>query len=170
MPKPSVKPPSRRGFARRRAGISRLEIMLSLIVIALLTTLLLNRLAELNGMARPARLQAAMAAVQAAAAVFHGRCQALRQQQPQHDCARVEVDGLPVAGVHGWPTASADGIARAAALPLEGTDAFRVRAVDRKGRPALRIALAERGCEFLYVQARSPDDFPEVDIVDASCH
>ena len=36
--------------------------------------------------------------------------------------------------------------------------------------PALFIGLKDPGCEFLYVQATSPDGVPEVDIVDASCH
>jgi len=144
--------------------------MLSLIVIAVLTSVLLNRLALFNGAARPARLQAAIGAVHAAATVFHTRCLALRQREPAHDCSRVEVNGVPVAGVNGFPSASVQGIAVAAALPLTGPDAFRLRAAQSRGAPALSFAIGERGCEFLYLQAKGPDVFPEVDIVDASCH
>jgi type II secretory pathway pseudopilin PulG len=154
----------------RAAGLSRLEIMLCLILIAVLATVLLHRLAELNGLARPARLQAAVGGARAAAAVFRARCQALRAREPANDCALVEVDGVPVAGAQGWPAASPQGIARALSLPGTGQDPFRLRATQVRGTPALSFSLGERGCEFLYVQAKSPDAFPEVDIVDASCH
>jgi hypothetical protein len=131
---------------------------------------LLHRLAELNAMTRPARLQAAVAAVRAAAAVFHARCQAQQQRDAADDCSRVLVDGASVAGVHGWPAASTAGIGSAVPMPATGPDAFRLRPMERRGLPALSFALGERGCEFLYVQAKGPDVFPEVDIVDASCH
>jgi hypothetical protein len=155
---------------RREAGLSRLEIMLALTVVALLVTVLLGRLGELNGLARPMRLQAAMAAVQASASVFHARCQSQRLRSPQDDCSRVEVDGVAVAGVHDWPAASAEGIGRAASLTAAGRDAFRLRPTDARGTPALSIGLGDRACEFLYVQASRPDVTPVVDIVDASCH
>jgi hypothetical protein len=167
MPKPRPKIP-RRGAQ----GLSRLEALLALVVVAVLMALLLTRLAELDGMARPARLQAAAASARAAAMVFHARCEALRQREAGADCTRLELDGTPVAGAHGWPAASAEGIARAVRLPDGRLTDFRLQAVMRGGLPALSFALGERGsgCEFLYVQAKGPDVFPEVDIVDASCH
>ena len=144
--------------------------MLCLIVIAVLATVLLRRLAELNSLARPARLQAAIGGVRAVAAVFRARCQAVQAREPANDCTRVDVDGVPVAGAQGWPAATPQGIARALSLPTTSQDPFRLRATQVRGTPALSFALGERGCEFLYVQAKSPDVFPEVDIVDASCH
>lgn len=83
--------------------------------------------------------------------------------------------GEPVQGVNGWPAASAEGIARAAALPLKGSapvpaGEFSLRSGTAHGRPALFIALGDRRCEFSYAQASSPGDSPEVDVVDASCH
>jgi competence protein ComGC len=159
-------------FASRHstAGLSRLEMLIALMVIAVLSTLLLKRLSELNGMARPARLQAAVSAVQAAATVFHARCLALQAAAGSVNCAELPIDGVPVAGALQWPAASADGIARAAQLPASGPAALRLRRTQRHGRPALAMALAERGCEFVYVQAESPDRSPEVEILDASCH
>jgi hypothetical protein len=153
-------------------GASRLEFALAVIVIGVLIGLLVPRLLEVHAAARPARLQAAAAAVRTAAAVFHGHCQAL-QAQPMADCTSIEIDGRAVIGANGWPAATPEGIVRAAALPARaepGNEAFVLRAARVHGVPALRIALPAPHCEFVYVQADGPDGVPEVDIVDASCH
>jgi len=149
--------------------MSRLEIMVALIVIAVLVTLLLGRLGELNGMARPVRLQAAMASVRATAALFHARCESRLQREPGSDCARLEMDGLSMAGVHGWPAATTEGIGRLPIFAAGGNDAFKLRVTQAQGRPALSVRLGP-ACEFLYVQAVGPDVIPVVDIVDVSCH
>ena len=156
----------------RPHGLSRLEFLIALSVVAVLMSVLLSRLSELPGLSRPARLQATMAQVRAAAQLFHARCAALRQQRADETCETVTVDGVVLQGAQGWPAATAQGIARAASLPSPGRvrfDALRLRTGERHGRPALFVALAERGCEFSYVQASSPDTSPEVDVVDASC-
>lgn len=152
----------------RAAKLPRLEVVLVLILIAVLMTMLLNRLSELNGMLRSTRLQMAMGTVHSAAALFHARCIVLRQQQS--GCAVLALNGTPVAGVNDFPAATGEGIVRAAALPASRTDPFRFKPARARGLPALSFSLGESGCEFLYVQAKSPDEFPEVDIVDASCH
>jgi hypothetical protein len=155
------------------AGVSRLELLLCLTVVAVLIALLLPRLAELGGATRAARLRAAVAQVRAAANVFHARCEALRSSDSANDCALVALDGVPVAGVNGWPAPSAAGIARAASLPLGGdarSAGFTAQPRVRDGTQALALRLLRPDCEFLYVQAKSRDDSPEVDIVDASCH
>ncbi len=155
------------------AGLSRLEVLVCLILIGVLLSMLLTRLADMSRAARPARLQAAMGQVRAAAAVFHARCQALRGSEATADCTRLAVDGQPVAGVNRGAAASAEGIARAAARPRprrDRVDGFRLRSAPRGGVPALYIGLGEPACEFFYVQASRPDGVPEVDIVDASCH
>ena len=153
--------------------MSRLEFLLCLTVVAVLIALLLPRLAELGGATRAARLQAAAAQVRAAANVFHAKCEALRSADGSADCAHISLDGLPVAGVNGWPEPSPTGIARAASLTLGGdarTVGFIAQPRVRDGTPALALRLLRPDCEFLYVQAKSPDASPEVDIVDASCH
>ena len=155
-------------------GLSRFEFALVVVVIGILVSLLLSRLSDLPNLAGPARLQAAMHTVRAAAQLFHTRCQLLRERAPAERCESLAMDGVTVAGAHGWPAASADGIAVMAALQPSGGSSpalpLRLRTGERQGRPALFIALAERGCEFSYVQAASPDTPPEVDIVDPSCH
>jgi hypothetical protein len=140
-----------------RRGVSRLEIVLSLIVICVLMSLMLHRLAALGAPTRAVRLQTTAAAVQAAAALFHVRCQA-----SGGDCAELTLDGRTVRGVNAWPAASREGIARAAAIASDFT-------LLPQGR-ALRIALPGGHCEFLYAEATSPGDSPVVDIVDATCH
>lgn len=165
-------PPSKR-TPTCLSGVSRLEVLLCLIVIAVLLSFLLDRLGALAVATRPARLQAAVSAVRAAATIFHARCETVRTGDAGGDCALVVLDGRPVAGAHGWPAARADGIAEAAGLPQadgQRLDGWRLRAGERGGVPALFIGLSGPGCEFVYVQAAGPDSFPLVDIVDASCH
>jgi len=162
----------KQGCRRRARGASRLEFVLAVIVIGVLIGLLLPRLLEVHGAARPTRLQAAAAAVRTAAAVFHGRCQALQAHQ-MADCSSIEIEGRAVSGANGWPAATPEGIAQAAALPVRaepGNEAFVLQATRVHGVPALRIALPAPHCEFFYVQAEGPDGVPEVDIVDTSCH
>jgi hypothetical protein len=148
--------------------LSRFEIVLSLILIAVLMSLLLNRLAEVHEAAQSARLQAAMAGVRAAAAVFHARCQA---NSAAPDCSTLTVDGGPVRGAFGWPAASADGIGAAAGLSGRAgrLDVPQLREGRHGGLPALFVGFGPH-CEFVYVQAPSPDGVPGVDVVDATCH
>ncbi|MED5620375.1 hypothetical protein [Ideonella sp. BN130291] len=145
-----------------------------LIVVAVLMSLLLPRLAELRQASRPGRLQAAAAAARVAASLFHARCEAVQAASPPGDCTQLALDGAVIAGVHGWPAASSDGIARAATLAAASgparLDAFTLRTGERNGTPALYIGLGNQSCEFVYVQAKRLGDVPEVDIVDASCH
>jgi hypothetical protein len=74
--------------------------------------------------------------------------------------------------VHGWPAASADGIAKA--LNLSGPTADIDWQLERiEGVPALRARLKPIGvvgtCEFIYAQAASPGAVPRIELIDASC-
>lgn len=152
---------------RRDLGVSRLEALLALTVIAVLTAVLLPRLADLRDASQAVQLAQAAARVRAAASVFHGRCEMSRRAGS--DCAWVDVDGVRVQGVHGWPAATAEGIGRAAALagPLHGP----IGVPEAASRPpSIVFSLGGSGCRLTYVQAAGPDDLHEVDIVDASCH
>ncbi|MCK6422077.1 MAG: hypothetical protein L6Q73_14385 [Aquabacterium sp.] len=170
MTTPTVAAPTRllRPRARTR-GLTRLEFALAVVVVGALAALLLVRLGELHQASRPARVQAAAAAVRAAASLFHSRCLLERSRigtdTRADPCDMLELDGTAVRGVHGWPAAQADGIARAAALPLQpgpGRDPFVLTALRHGDTPALRIALPGTHCGFVYAQAASAQAEPEV--------
>jgi hypothetical protein len=166
MPKLPSKP-----TAGGRRGLARLEFAFTLILIAVLATVLLTRLAELGQAARRQRLMSTMVSVQAASTLFHVLCEA-RRSTAGSDCASLNIAGTPVQGINGWPAASSEGIGRSLSLPagpaLPGAQ-LHLQAASQRGRPVLLIALGNAQCEFSYAQAMSPGDSPEVDIVDASC-
>lgn len=151
----------------RDRGLSRVEVLMSLVLIGVLISMLLTRLAEVNDAAKPARLKAAVGTVRAVAALFHGRCQAVG---PTADCTQLAINDVPIEGVFDWPAASEGGIVRAAALPMARVDGFTLRRGEFHGARAVFFSLVGRSCEFVYAEPRQAGDVPEVDIVDASCN
>jgi hypothetical protein len=146
-----------------------MEFALAVVVVGTLVALLLARLGELQQASRPVRVQAGAAAVRAAASLFHSRCLLERSRigtdTRADPCDMLEMDGVAVRGVHGWPAAQADGIARAAALRLQpgpGHEPFVLTPLRHGDTPALRIALPGAHCEFIYVQAASAQAEPEL--------
>ena len=142
-----------------------------MIVIGVLIALALPRLAAPVVEARQLRLKMLLNATRTTAGLFNLRC-TTRDPGAQPSCDRLALDGQEVAGVHGWPAASADGIAKA--LNLSGPTADIDWQLERiEGVPALRARLKPIGvvgtCEFIYAQAASPGAVPRIELIDASC-
>lgn len=162
--------PPRSPSLPRLRGVSRFEFAIVVALLGLLLAVALPRLQAPLAAARQARLQQLVATARATAALFHGQCEALAASPGR--CDPVLLSGVPVAGVHGWPAASADGIAMA--LNLSGPTAdihWQPEQID--GVPALRGRLGPAGtagaCEFIYAQAASPGAAPRIELIDASC-
>ena len=154
----------------RTHGLSRFEFAIAAAVIGVLIALALPRLAAPLVAARQVRLKMLMAATRTTASLFNVRCSARGAGNP--GCEQLELDGLMVAGVHGWPAASADGIATALNLSGAVTDIdWQPERIE--GVPALRARLKPIGvvgaCEFIYAQAASPGAVPRIELIDASC-
>jgi type II secretory pathway pseudopilin PulG len=154
-------------------GLTRFEAMVAVVLIGVLVAMALPRLASSRVAARQVRLKTLMATTQATANLFHLRCEA---QPPapdgERDCRELPLQGQKVVGVHGWPAASADGIAKAVNSWGETADIdWRPDRID--GQPALRVRLKPMevagACEFIYAQAASPGAAPRIDLIDASC-
>jgi MSHA pilin protein MshA len=154
----------------RLHGLTRFEFAICAAVIGVLIALALPRLAAPLVAARQVRLKTLLAATRTTAALFHIRCEAGGTGDPA--CERLLLDGQPVAGVHAWPAASADGIATALNLsgPVTDIDWLPERI---EGVPALRARLKPIGvagaCEFIYAQAASPGAVPRIELIDDSC-
>jgi len=153
--------------APRPTGLTRLEFAIAVAVVGVLVALALPRLAAPLVAARQVRLQMLLATAQSTASLFHGQCELQAGL-----CERLPLQGRPVAGVFGWPAASADGIV--AALKVWGDTAdidWQPESTD--GVPALRGRLktaSDAGtCEFIYAQAPSPGAAPRIALVGASC-
>ncbi|WP_088285570.1 hypothetical protein [Ideonella sp. A 288] len=133
-------------------------------IVGVLLSVLLPRLAEWQASTRQVRLQAAMAAVQAAIPQFQARC----SREAGRPCDLLRIDGQPIAGAHGHAAASAEGIARLAALSPD----LALRPGTRNGVPSLTVAVpspAATPCEFTYVQAPQAGAAPRIDRDSASC-
>jgi hypothetical protein len=155
-------------------GLTRFEFALSVAVIGVLLALALPRLQAPWAAARHVRLQALLNTTRNTAALFHGHCevQAANPANAESPCARLPFSGQTVAGMHGWPAASADGIATALKLWGDTADIdWQPERID--GVPALRARLKPTTvagtCEFIYAQAASPGAAPRIELIDASC-
>jgi hypothetical protein len=156
----------------RSSGLSRLEASVALVIIGVLISIALPRLAAPRVAAQQVRLKTLMATAQTAAALFHGRCLLERSRLNDEPCSSLLVEGSKVAGVNYWPSATAQGIVAALNRWTDTPDMdWLPDRVD--GVPALRARLkpaaAAGTCEFLYVQAASPGAAPRIVLVDASC-
>ncbi len=157
----------------RSRGLSRFEALVAVSIVGVLLAVALPRLAAPVVAARQLRLKMLVATAQSAALLFHLRCEtAAGASSAATACGRLMLEGQPVAGVHGWPAASADGIAKALNLGTEVTDIdWRPERIE--GVPALRARLRPSGvvgaCEFIYAQAASPGAAPRIELIDASC-
>jgi hypothetical protein len=152
----------------RPLGLTKVDFAVAVAVIGVLIALALPRLAVPIVAARQVRLKMLVATARNTAALFHGRCQASGGES----CQRLKLDGLEVSGIHGWPAASADGIATALNLGGPVTDIdWQPERIE--GVPALRARLKPIGvvgtCEFIYAQAASPGAAPRIELIDASC-
>lgn len=161
--------PSRPPHSTRPApGLTLFEFAVAVAIIGVLIAIALPRLAAPIVAARQVRLKMLLATTRSTASLFHGQCEI----RGGAACERLVIQGQPVAGVHGWPAASADGIA-AALKPWGDTADIDWRPESIDGVPALRAHLkpASAGgtCEFTYAQAASPGATPRIALVDASC-
>jgi type II secretory pathway pseudopilin PulG len=157
----------------RLRGISKFEAAVAIAIVGVLLAVLLQRLASAQVAFRQVRLKTLMATTQATANLFRLRCDAqasLPGGSP--DCRELLIQGQKVVGVHGWPAASADGIAVAVKSWGETADIdWRPDRID--GQPALRVSLkpidVAGTCEFIYAQAPSPGAGPRIELIDAAC-
>jgi type II secretory pathway pseudopilin PulG len=156
----------------RSSGLTRLEAAVALAIVGVLISVALPRLQATRVAARQVRLKMLLATAQSSASLFHGRCEIERSLSVVNDCARVAIEGKPVAGVNYWPSATPDGLPTALNRWTETPDIhWQSERID--GVPALRARLkpmaAAGTCEFIYAQAASPGAAPRIELVDASC-
>jgi type II secretory pathway pseudopilin PulG len=164
---------SLRGKSLGPRGVSKFEAAVAIAIIGILLAVALPRLASTRVAARQVRLKTLMATTQSTANLFRLRCEGHPPAAGSTpDCREVLIEGQKVVGVHGWPAASADGIAIAVNSwgPTADID-WRPDWID--GQPALRVSLkpieVAGTCEFIYAQAPSPGAGPRIELIDASC-
>jgi hypothetical protein len=146
----------------------RLEFALTVTVAGVLAAGVLHALSVAQARSREARLLATVQQVRAAASLFHARCQLQPPASATDPCATLALGSRMARGVHGWPSASTQGIVAAAALPLHPQDphGFVVTPLADRAVPSIAIGLpastADR-CRLVYAQAAQAGAQPTVD-------
>lgn len=157
---------------RSPAGLTRLDFALVVLLAGVLVAIALPRWQATRAEARAVRLKMLLATAQTSASLFHGRCAIVQGATPGERCERLALQGVEVAGIHGWPSAETGGIV-AALKPWDAVADIDWQPDRVDSVPALRARLkpvsAAGTCEFIYAQAASPGATPRIALVDASC-
>lgn len=163
---------SRRPRSTGMCGVTLFEFAVAVLLIGILIAVALPRLADSRVAARQVRLKTLMATTQATANLFRLRCESQPPAGGDSACNELVMSGQKVVGIHGWPAASANGIAIAVNSWGQTADIdWRPDRID--GVPALRVRLKPAAvageCEFIYAQAASPGAAPRIELIDATC-
>jgi MSHA pilin protein MshA len=158
---------ARAATARRTAGFTLIELVITISVIAILAAVALPRYITLQTQARTAKAQAIYGGVRSAGALAHA--QAIATNTTSSGAATIQMEGVNVTLMNGYPTADAAGIVTA--LQIDAT-ADQVTITPGGGATALTLDIAggtSPNCRVSYTEAPSGNTSPTVAVTTTGC-
>jgi MSHA pilin protein MshA len=141
------------------------EFLIAVLFVATVLALAAPRLWNMGSEARTAKQQAIFGSVRAAAQITRAAARVHNQTGPS---GSVEVDGMRISTVYGYPTASAAGIIAAAGLdPIN--DQISLTDGGALASSSITIALngARASCSVIYTAPESAEGQPKINLINS---
>jgi MSHA pilin protein MshA len=141
------------------------EFLIAILFLATVLALAAPRLWNMGSEARTAKQQAIFGSVRAAAQITRAAARVHNQMGPS---GSVEVDGMRISTVYGFPTASAAGIVAAAGLdPIN--DQISLTDGGALANSSITIALngARASCSIVYTAPDSAEGQPKINLINS---
>lgn len=152
---------------RPSGGFTLIELVITISVIAILAAVALPRYISLQTQARAAKAQAIYGGMRSASALAHA--QAIATNTPMSGAETIQMEGVSIPLMNGYPTATASGIV--AALQLDPvTD--QVTITPGGGATALTVDVAggtAGSCTVSYTEAPAANNSPTIGVDISSC-
>ncbi len=159
----SPPPASRNPLLRWAGAFTLVEFLVGVLFLATVLALAVPRLWNMGSEARAAKQQAIYGSVRAAAQITRA---AARVHNQMGAAGSVEVDGMRISTVFGYPSASAAGIVAATGLDTS-SDQITLFNGGAQAGSTITIALngARASCSIVYTAPDAPEGQPRIDMV-----